>query len=170
MTMRRPISIAQAAEMLGISKQAVRQRIAKGQLLAFPFADKGWMVCHEAILGRFDEPVDERAFREACDQYITVAEACEIVCVTDAMIGRMLTAGILDGFRLNKNAWAVSRKSCEDNIREYLASRPRAGRPRVAIKWTWPEGEVDSGSLAERIGQTIKPQYGGKKTHRAKRP
>lgn len=173
--MRRPISIAQAAEILGISKQAVRQRIAKGQLLAYPFADKGWMVCHEAILGRFDETVDEKAFREACKQYITVAEACEIVCVTDAMIGRMLADGTLDGFRLNKNAWAVSRESCESNLRDYVASPPKAGRPRSLPFFVFPRPSAERKKLekeghTEQFLRSLKSQRRGKKSRRPKRP
>lgn len=126
--MRRPISVSEAASLLGISSVAVIKRIAKGQLLAVMLSDKGWMVSHEAVLG---EEVDEKRFRRLCEGYISVPEACDIVCVTDGMVGRMLAAGILDGFRLNEKAWAVSRKSCEDNIREYLASKtPSVGRKR----------------------------------------
>lgn len=132
--MRRPISVSQAAELLGLSEAAVLKRIKKGQLLAVPLSDRGWMVCHEAVLGRFDEPVDEEAFRRLCDEYVSVPEACDIVRVTDGMVIRMLVRGILDGFRLNEKAWAVSRKSCETNIREYLESPNRPGRPRGDAK------------------------------------
>jgi hypothetical protein len=126
--MRRPISVLEAAEILGFSAPGILKRIRTGKLLAVMLSDKGWMVSHESVLG---EPVDEKAFRKMCDGYISVPEACEIVCVTDGMVGRMLAAGVLDGFRLNEKAWAVSRRSCEENIREYLASPARPGRPRV---------------------------------------
>ena len=125
--MRRPISIAEASDHLGIGRVAVLKRINRGTLLAVPLSNKGWMVCHEAVLG---EPVDEKAFRRMCSGYISVPEACDIVCVTDGMVGRMLAAGVLDGFRLNEKSWAVSRRSCEDNIREYLAYAKGVGRKR----------------------------------------
>jgi len=132
--MRRPVSVSQAAEILGISEAAVLKRVRKGQLLAVPLSGKGLMVCHESVLSRFDEPVDEEAFRRMCSNYVSVPEACGIVCVTDGMVIRMIEAGVLDGFRLNKKAWAVSRRSCEENIRQYLESPNRPGRPRVHAK------------------------------------
>lgn len=125
---RRPISVLEASEILGVTKVAVHKRLARGTLLGVQLGTKGWMVCHESVLG---EPVDEKAFRRMCDGYITIPEACDIVCVTDGMVVRMLVAGDLEGFRLNEKAWAVSRKSCEANLREYLARPRQAGRPRV---------------------------------------
>lgn len=129
--MRRPISVREAASILGISEGAVLKRIQRGRLLAVPFSDRGWMVCHEAILGRFDEPADEEAFRRTCEGYATVPEACDLVCATDGMVVRMITAGELDGFRLNGKSWAVTRESCDANLREYISGPPRVGRPRV---------------------------------------
>lgn len=125
--MKRPISIAEAAEILGISQVAVTKRIRRGNLLASALSDKGIMVCRESVLGK---TVDAAAFARLCSRYISVPEACDIVCVTDGMIGRMLADGRLKGFRLNPKAWAVERASCERNIQEYLASPPSYGRPR----------------------------------------
>jgi hypothetical protein len=126
--MKRPISISEAAEILGISAVAVTKRISRGTLLAVPLSDKGIMVCRESVLG---EKADPKAFKKLCSRYISVPEACDIVCVTDGMIGRMLADGRLRGFRLNPKAWAVEKSSCDENIREYLASPPSYGRPRV---------------------------------------
>jgi hypothetical protein len=122
--MNRPISVKEAAKSLGISEVAVLKRIARGTLAAKQLSGKGWMVSP-------DQDVDRKSFDRLCDLYVSVPQACQIVCVTDGMIGRMLLRGDLEGFRLNSKAWAVSRASCEKNIEEYLASAPRGGRPRV---------------------------------------
>jgi hypothetical protein len=46
----------------------------------------------------------------------------------------MIQRGDLQGFKLSGRAWAVSKKSVEDNIREYLdRDRTKAGRPRSRI-------------------------------------
>jgi excisionase family DNA binding protein len=126
--MNRPISVQEAATALGISQVAVLKRIAKGTLAAKQLSGKGWMVSRDAVEGR---KFDQKEFDRLCSLYVSVPQACEIVCVTDGMIGRMLTRGDLDGFRLNSKAWAVSRISCEKNIKDYLASSSRGGRPRV---------------------------------------
>jgi hypothetical protein len=127
-TMKRPISVKEAAKFLGISEVAVLKRIAKGTLAANQISGKGWMVSAEGAAGK---AVNREAFDRECSRYVSVPQACQIVCVTDGMIGRMLLRGDLDGFRLNSKAWAVSRASCEKNIREYLADPGRGGRPRV---------------------------------------
>jgi len=126
--MRQPISVQEAAKILGISAVAVMKRIKRGSILARPLSAKGIMVCQESVLG---EPFSAKEFEALCKRYVSVPEACDIVCVTDGMIGRMLKDGRLKGFVLNDNAWAVDRKSCEANIREYLDSPPKYGRPRV---------------------------------------
>ena len=127
-TMNRPISVKEAADILGVSDVAILRRIARGTLAARQLSGKGWMVSRDAILGK---KFDKGEFDELCSRYISVPQACEIVCVTDGMIGRMLADGRLDGFRLNEKAWAVSKASCEQNIKEYLASPKTGGRPRV---------------------------------------
>jgi hypothetical protein len=125
--MKQPISVAEAAKILNMSQVGVLKRISKGQILAVPLSGKGLLVCRESVEGQ-DCNLEE--FQKACRRWISVPEACDIVCVTDAMIGRMLADGRLKGFRLNDKAWAVDRKSCEQNIREYLANPPTYGRPR----------------------------------------
>jgi predicted site-specific integrase-resolvase len=119
--------VREAAELAGVSQITILKRIDRGQLLAVALCKKGWLVCAEAAMGL---PYDEDEFVLLCDRYASVPEACEIVCVTDGMIGRMLTDGRLRGFRLNEKAWAVDRASCEENIREYMKSPPQRGQPR----------------------------------------
>ena len=125
--MRRPFSVRKAAEFLLVSQITVLKRINKGRLLAVALCKKGWMVCAEAVMSL---PYDEDEFILLCDRYVSVPEACEIVCVTDGMIGRMLMDGRLTGFRLNEKAWAVERASCEENIAEYMRQAGHRGRPR----------------------------------------
>lgn len=126
--MDRLISVAEAASILGVTDVWVLRRISQGTLLARQLSGKGWMVSLDSARGK---RASEKKFSELCGRYVSVPQACEIVCVTDGMIGRMLASGILKGFRLNKKAWAVCRESCEKNIREYLASPKKGGRPRV---------------------------------------
>jgi hypothetical protein len=140
---QRPVSVSEAAAILGISEQAVLKRIHRGTLLAHPFSARGWMVCAEALFGQSEEsfsPVSENAFRRLCRDYISVTEACDIVCVTDGMVCRMLADGRLEGFRLNRKTWAVSRKSCVENMRQYLASPFGRGRPRRPARGSRRQG------------------------------
>lgn len=125
--MKRPISVQEAASLLGISEVAVLKRIAKGTVVARQLSGKGLLVCRESVDGI---AVDPEEFKSLCSQWVSVPQACEIVCVTDGMIGRMLMDGRLEGFRLNAKAWAVSKASCQKNIAEYLSSTSRHGRPR----------------------------------------
>jgi excisionase family DNA binding protein len=126
--MKKPISVQEAASALGISQVAVLKRIAKGTLVASQLSGKGYLVCRESLDG---SEVDPKAFAAACSQWVSVPQACEIVCVTDGMVLRMLADGRLDGFRLNSKAWAVDVRSCKRNIEEYLANPSTGGRPRV---------------------------------------
>jgi hypothetical protein len=125
--MKQPISVQDAAAILGISRVAVAKRIQRGTLLALPLSSKGWMVCQESVAGKPHSPEE---FERVCSRYISVPEACDIVCVTDGMVIRMLGDGRLNGFRLNDNAWAVERRSAEKNIREYMRTESQGGRPR----------------------------------------
>jgi excisionase family DNA binding protein len=68
------------------------------------------------------------------NEWISVPEAATQLGCTDVWVIKMIAAGTLRGFRLNGRAWAVSRKSVEDNLAEYLRRDPsKAGRPRSAI-------------------------------------
>lgn len=130
--MKPPISVQEAALRLGISRVAVMKRIHRGTLLALPLSSKGFMVCQESLAGEMASPA---AFARLCERYVSVPEACDIVCVTDGMVIRMLNDGRLKGFRLNENAWAVDRRSAEENISEYLRSPySQGGRPRELHK------------------------------------
>lgn len=68
------------------------------------------------------------------NEWISVPDAATRLGCTDVWVIKMIAAGTLVGFRLNGRAWAVSRKSVEDNLAEYLRRDPaKAGRPRSAI-------------------------------------
>lgn len=125
---RRPISVNEAAELLGITPNAILKKIHTGKILAKKLSNKGFMVSRESTLGK---EVSEAQFEKECSRYISVPEACDIVCVTDGMIGRMLKDGRLNGFRLNDKAWAVERKSAEENYKEAISRRSNLrGHPR----------------------------------------
>ena len=61
-------------------------------------------------------------------------DAAQALGCTDVWVIKMIQRGDLQGFKLSGRAWAVSKKSVEDNIREYLdRDRTKAGRPRSRI-------------------------------------
>lgn len=63
--------------------------------------------------------------------WISVPKAAELLGCTDVWVIRLIQRGDLDGFRLSGRAWAVSRKSVEKNVNEYLQRDPTlAGRKR----------------------------------------
>ena len=63
--------------------------------------------------------------------WISVPDASEMLGCTDVWVIKMISRGDLEGFKLSGRAWAVSRKSVEKNIREYLSRDPSlAGRKR----------------------------------------
>lgn len=123
----RPISILEAAELTGLTKSGIVKAISSKRLLAIPLSGRGQMLCHEQVVGkRFDEP----AFRKLCQRYVSVPDACEIMSKTDAMVIRDLRSGKVAGFLLNGRAWAVDKRSAEQEFKEYLASPQRRGQPR----------------------------------------
>lgn len=125
--MKRPISVDEAAKILGISKSAVMKSIRSGKFLAVLINARGYGLCRQQVEGK---PFSESAFRRLCDRYISIPDACEIVCKTDASVGRDLVSGRLIGFKLNGRAWAVDRRSAQRNIAEYLANTSVRGQPR----------------------------------------
>lgn len=123
----RPISILEAAELTGLTKSGIVKAISSKRLLAIPLSGRGQMLCREQVAGKkFDEP----AFRKLCQRYVSVPDACEIMSKTDAMVIRDLRSGKVAGFLLNGRAWAVDRRSAEQEFAEYLASPQRRGQPR----------------------------------------
>jgi hypothetical protein len=67
-------------------------------------------------------------------EWISVPDAAQALGCTDVWVIKMIQRGDLQGFKLSGRAWAVSKKSVEDNIREYLdRDRTKAGRPRSRI-------------------------------------
>ena len=66
--------------------------------------------------------------------WISVPDAAELLGCTDVWVIKMIHRGDLDGFKLSARAWAVSRKSVQKNIREYLERDPTlAGRKRAKL-------------------------------------
>ena len=64
-------------------------------------------------------------------EWMSVPEAAEALGCTDVWILKLITRKDLEAFRLNGRAWAVSRKSVEKNLDEYIRREPGvAGRKR----------------------------------------
>ena len=64
-------------------------------------------------------------------EWISVPVAAEMLGCTDVWVIRMIHRGDLEGFRLSGRAWAVSKRSVEKNIRDYLERDPTlSGRKR----------------------------------------
>lgn len=127
--MDRPISVAEAAEALGITHNGVIKSIDAGRLVGVQLNGKGWMLSHDQVSG---QPFDEGAFRRLCSLYVCVPDACEIMAMTDAAVVRAIKRGRVEGFRLNNRAWAVKKASAEKEFAEYMASiGTRTGRPRL---------------------------------------
>lgn len=128
MAFHRPISVNEAATIAGISVSAVLRRVRTGQAVGVSLSGKGWLLCREQFEGR---KFSEAAFRSLCGRYVSVPDACEIVCKTDASVVRDIKSGRLSGFRLNGKSWAVLRASAEKDIRDYLKSgHASSGRRR----------------------------------------
>lgn len=67
-------------------------------------------------------------------EWISVPKAAELLGCTDVWVIRMVRAGTLEGFRLSGRAWAVSKKSVEQNLRDYLQRDPSlSGRKRSKL-------------------------------------
>jgi hypothetical protein len=127
MVFHRPISIEEAAKATGLTKSGVVKAISSKRLVAIPLSGKGLMLCWEQCSGK---KFSESDFRKLCGKFCCVPEACDIVHKTDASVMRDLRSGRINGFKLNGRAWAVDRRSAEEEWREYLASPARRGQPR----------------------------------------
>lgn len=67
-------------------------------------------------------------------EWISVPVAAELLGCTDVWVIRMIQRGDIEGFKLSARAWAVSKKSVEKNVKEYLEREEgKAGRPRSRI-------------------------------------
>jgi excisionase family DNA binding protein len=67
-------------------------------------------------------------------EWISVPVAAEMLGCTDVWVIRMIHRGDLEGFRLSGRAWAVSKKSVEKNVRDYLERDPTlSGRKRSKL-------------------------------------
>lgn len=67
-------------------------------------------------------------------EWISVPVAAELLGCTDVWVIKMIQRGNLEGFRLSGRAWAVSRKSVEKNVADYLKRDPSlSGRKRSKL-------------------------------------
>jgi excisionase family DNA binding protein len=67
-------------------------------------------------------------------EWISVPVAAEMLGCTDVWVIRMIHRGDLEGFKLSGRAWAISRKSVEKNVRDYLERDPTlSGRKRSKL-------------------------------------
>lgn len=123
----RPISIEEAAKATGLTKSGVVKAISSKRLVAVPLSERGLMLCFEQCKGK---PFSEAEFRKLCQKYVSVPDACDIVHKTDAMVMRDLRAGRIAGFKLNGRAWAVEKRSAEQEWKDYVSNPPRRGQPR----------------------------------------
>lgn len=123
----RPISIEEAAKAMGLTKSGVVKAISSKRLVAVPLSERGLMLCFEQCKGK---PFSEPEFRKLCQKYVSVPDACDIVHKTDAMVMRDLRAGRIAGFKLNGRAWAVEKRSAEQEWKDYVSNPPRRGQPR----------------------------------------
>lgn len=60
------------------------------------------------------------------NHFLNVKEAAKIIGCHESRVRQMLSAGELEGFKINEKAWAVNRKSAE-KMRDHT---PQTGRPR----------------------------------------
>lgn len=126
--MHRPISVGEAAAIRGVTEAAIIKAVRTGRLIGVELNQRGIMLCREQVEG---DRFSEANFRKLCARYVSVPEACDICHKTDAAIQRDLASGVIDGFRLNKKAWAVLRTSAEKEFRDYLTrSSSIPGRKR----------------------------------------
>jgi hypothetical protein len=67
-------------------------------------------------------------------EWVSVPVAAELLGCSDVWVIKMVQRGDLEGFKLSNRAWAVSRRSVEKNLREYLERDPSlAGRKRSKL-------------------------------------
>jgi len=67
-------------------------------------------------------------------EWISVPVAAEMLGCTDVWVIKMIRNGSLEAFRLSGRAWAVSRKSVQRNLKDYLDRDPTlSGRKRSKL-------------------------------------
>lgn len=124
----RIVSVGEAAEIRGVSEEAIIKAISTGRLESRKLSDKGLMLSFRQVSGK---PFVKSEFQKMCDRYCSVPEACNICWKTDAAVMRDLRSGRISGFRLNPKCWAVLRSSAEQEFRDYLEENAgRVGRKR----------------------------------------
>jgi excisionase family DNA binding protein len=68
---------------------------------------------------------------QTAPDWISVPVAAEMLGCTDVWVIKMINQKKLKAFRLSGRAWAISRESALDNLKEYLERDPsKPGRKR----------------------------------------
>ena len=122
------ISVQRAAEIRGVSREAISKAVKSGRLESVKLSGKCVILSLRQVSGG---KFDAAAWRRIARSYCSVPEACDSQRKTDAAVIRDLERGVVDGVRLNGKAWAVLRRSAEQEFRDYL-ERPSStvGRKR----------------------------------------
>lgn len=124
----RIVSVAEAAKIRQQTHEGIMKAVATGRLHFHRFSTKGFMLSERQVRGL---DFSRAEFERLCGLYVSVPDACNICCKTDASIIRDLKSGKLKGFRLNNRSWAVLRSSAEAEFEEYLQNhKSRVGRKR----------------------------------------
>lgn len=67
-------------------------------------------------------------------EWVSVPVAAELLGCSGVWVIKMVQRGDLEGFKLSNRAWAISRRSVEKNLREYLERDPSlSGRKRSKL-------------------------------------
>lgn len=64
-------------------------------------------------------------------EWMSVPQAAEMLGCSDVWVLKLIKTNELEGFRLSGRSWAVSTRSVEKNLQEYLRKKDRSGRPRA---------------------------------------
>ena len=63
-------------------------------------------------------------------EWMSVPQAAEMLGCSDVWVLKLIKANELEGFRLSGRSWAVSTRSVEKNLQDYLKNQDTPGRPR----------------------------------------
>ena len=64
-------------------------------------------------------------------EWMSVPQAAEMLGCSDVWVLKLIKSNDLEGFRLSGRSWAVSVRSVEKNLQEYLKKSDSPGRPRA---------------------------------------
>lgn len=64
-------------------------------------------------------------------EWMSVPQAAEMLGCSDVWVLKLIQRNELEAFRLSGRSWAVSVRSVEKNLQDYLKTETRIGRPRA---------------------------------------